>query len=136
MKETVREMDNAANSAVEEAATDIKAKSEAKGAERDRAESEVRSWDEADIREEAEKTRAEAGAKVKDDTEAAERARAWDEAKEKAEIARFAAEAREKAQSEAAEREKAWNEAIRRQRLPGSLPGRVKRWRPSQRQES
>ena len=73
---------------------------------------------------------------MKADTEAAERERVWAEAKEKVEIARVASEAREKAESDAADRAKAWAEARRRRRLPGSLPRRVKMWRPRQRQES
>ena len=91
---------------------------------------------ESEIREEAESKTAEAGTNMKDGIEAAERARSWDEAKEKAEIARFSVEDREKAQSEAADRAKEWDEAKRRRIFSGSLPGRVKRWRPRQRRES
>ena len=42
--------ENAAKSAVEEAATGIRAGAEAEGADRDRAEAEVRAWAEAEIR--------------------------------------------------------------------------------------
>ena len=42
--------ENAANSAVEEAATKIRAGAESEGAERDRGEAEARSWTEAEIR--------------------------------------------------------------------------------------
>ena len=45
-------------------------------------------------------------------------------------IARFAVKAREKAESEATERAKVWAETSRRRRSPGSLPRRVKMWRP------
>ena len=58
------------NSAVEESVTKIRTMAKFEGLDRERAESEARAWDEADIREEAERTRAEAGENSKDDTEA------------------------------------------------------------------
>ena len=42
----MRVRENSAKSAVEEAATDIRARAEAEGAERERAEAEARAWDE------------------------------------------------------------------------------------------
>ena len=49
----MRVRENAAKSAVEEAATEIRARVEAEEVEKERAEAEERAWDEADIREEA-----------------------------------------------------------------------------------
>ena len=48
----MREKENAAKSAVYEAATEIRAGAEAEGADRDREEAEARDWAEAEIREE------------------------------------------------------------------------------------
>ena len=46
----MRVTENAANSSVEEAATDIRSGAEAEGAERKRAESEARTWAEAEMK--------------------------------------------------------------------------------------
>ena len=74
-------MENAANSAVEEAATEIRSGEEAEGADRYRSEADARAWAESGIREESERTREETGANTRVETEAVDRARAWAEAK-------------------------------------------------------
>ena len=77
MRETVRVRENAANSALEEDATNIRAGVESKKAGRKREGTEARDWDEYEIRVEAERKREEVGANTKTDNEAAQRARAW-----------------------------------------------------------
>ena len=72
----MRVKENYAKSAVEEADTEIRSGAEAEGAEREKEEAEARDWDEADIREEAERRREEAGDNAKAETEAAKRERA------------------------------------------------------------
>ena len=53
---------------MEESVTKIRTMAKFEGLDRERAESEARAWDEADIREEAERTRAEAGSKTNYET--------------------------------------------------------------------